>query len=68
MQLKKHAAVLLENSVSEAMASSDGRRIMVFRPTPSEFANFSAYIRKIEKQGAHKAGVAKARTRHLLLV
>ncbi|XP_025191836.1 lysine-specific demethylase 4C-like [Melanaphis sacchari] len=34
-------------------------RIMVFRPTWSEFQNFSSYIEFMESQGAHKAGVAK---------
>jgi len=34
-------------------------RIMVFRPTWSEFQNFSSYIELMESQGAHKAGVAK---------
>jgi len=33
--------------------------IMVFRPTWSEFKDFSNYIRLIESQGAHKAGVVK---------
>ena len=32
---------------------------MVFRPTLDEFKNFSAYIRKMEEMGAHRAGVAK---------
>lgn len=32
---------------------------MVFRPTWSEFQNFSSYIELMESQGAHKAGVAK---------
>ncbi|XP_031556170.1 lysine-specific demethylase 4C-like [Actinia tenebrosa] len=39
--------------------SCDGNKIMVFRPTRAEFANFSDYIRKMESQGAHRAGIAK---------
>lgn len=42
--------------------SCDGNKIMVFRPTRAEFANFSAYIRKMESQGAHRAGIAKVNT------
>lgn len=34
-------------------------QIMVFRPTWSEFQNFSSYIELMESQGAHQAGVAK---------
>jgi len=34
-------------------------RIMVFRPTMSEFENFSDYIAYMESQGAHRAGIAK---------
>jgi len=34
-------------------------RIMVFRPTWSEFQNFSSYIEMMESQGAHEAGLAK---------
>lgn len=41
------------------MASLEGNKIMVFRPTLDEFKNFSAYIRKMEEMGAHRAGVAK---------
>lgn len=41
------------------MASAEGNKIMVFRPTLSEFSNFPAYIRKMEEMGAHRAGVAK---------
>lgn len=41
------------------MASQEGSKIMVFRPTLEEFANFSIYIRKMEEMGAHRAGVAK---------
>lgn len=41
------------------MASGEGNKIMVFRPTLEEFADFSAYIRKMEEMGAHRAGVAK---------
>ncbi|XP_060872908.1 probable lysine-specific demethylase 4B [Metopolophium dirhodum] len=33
--------------------------IMVFKPTWSEFKNFSSYIELMESQGAHKAGVVK---------
>ena len=41
------------------MASGEGNKIMVFRPTLEEFVDFSAYIRKMEEMGAHRAGVAK---------
>ena len=41
------------------MASAEGNKIMVFRPTLAEFSNFPAYIRKMEEMGAHRAGVAK---------
>lgn len=41
------------------MASGEGNKIMVFRPTLSEFADFPGYIRKMEEMGAHRAGVAK---------
>lgn len=34
-------------------------KIMVFRPTMSEFQNFSEYIAHMESLGAHRAGVAK---------
>jgi len=36
-----------------------GTGIMVFRPTIEEFADFSAYIQKMEDCGAHKFGIAK---------
>ena len=42
-----------------AEMASDGSRIMVFRPTSEEFKDFAGYIRKMEAQGAHKAGIAK---------
>lgn len=41
------------------MASLEGNKIMVFRPTLDEFKDFSAYIQKMEEMGAHRAGVAK---------
>ncbi|XP_060856968.1 lysine-specific demethylase 4A-like isoform X2 [Metopolophium dirhodum] len=34
-------------------------KIMVFRPTWAEFKNFSSYIELMEKEGAHRAGLAK---------
>lgn len=34
-------------------------RIMVFRPTWEQFADFPAYIEYMESKGAHKAGLAK---------
>ncbi|KAG9511093.1 putative lysine-specific demethylase 4B, partial [Fragariocoptes setiger] len=36
-----------------------GPEIKVFRPTMEEMKDFSAYIRKIESCGAHRAGLAK---------
>lgn len=43
------------------MASKNHKapKIMVFRPSWSEFQNFSEYISYMESQGAHKAGIAK---------
>lgn len=41
------------------MGSKQSPRIMVFRPSWSEFQNFSDYIEYMERQGAHKAGIAK---------
>ncbi|XP_060857752.1 lysine-specific demethylase 4A-like [Metopolophium dirhodum] len=40
-------------------SDKDTYRIMVFRPTWREFQNFSSYIELMEKQGAHRAGLAK---------
>ena len=51
--------MLNRNVEATNMASQDGSKIMVFRPTLEEFANFSVYIRKMEEMGAHRAGVAK---------
>lgn len=34
-------------------------RIQVFRPSMEEMKDFEGYINKIEKSGAHKAGLAK---------
>lgn len=34
-------------------------RIMVFRPTFEQFADFPSYIEYMESMGAHKAGLAK---------
>lgn len=34
-------------------------KIMVFRPTTEEFADFPKYVAYMESQGAHKAGIAK---------
>ncbi|XP_014206519.1 lysine-specific demethylase 4C isoform X2 [Copidosoma floridanum] len=34
-------------------------KIMVFRPTMEEFLDMSKYVKYMESQGAHKAGVAK---------
>lgn len=36
-------------------------RIMVFRPTWEQFADFPAYIEYMESKGAHRAGLAKVR-------
>ncbi|XP_016659770.1 lysine-specific demethylase 4C-like [Acyrthosiphon pisum] len=38
---------------------NDRLRIMVFRPTWTEFQDFSSYIEMMEKKGAHRAGLAK---------
>ena len=51
--------MLNRNVGATNMASQEGSKIMVFRPTLEEFANFSIYIRKMEEMGAHRAGVAK---------
>ncbi|XP_001944412.2 probable lysine-specific demethylase 4B [Acyrthosiphon pisum] len=40
-------------------AAKDSNRIMVFRPTWTEFQNFSNYVEVMEKKGAHRAGLAK---------
>ena len=46
------------------MESSSGesrgvQKIMTFHPTMEEFQDFQGYIKYIESQGAHKAGIAK---------
>ena len=45
------------------MESSSGGsnipKIMTFRPTMEEFADFTKYIEYMESQGAHKSGLAK---------
>ena len=52
------------------MESSSGghsmQKIMVFRPTWSEFKNFKKYVDYIESQGAHKAGLAKVRCNFMI--
>ncbi|XP_060860643.1 lysine-specific demethylase 4A-like [Metopolophium dirhodum] len=40
-------------------SDKDTYEIMVFRPTLTEFKNFSSYIERMEKHGAHRAGLAK---------
>lgn len=40
-------------------SSDDTPKIPVFKPTLEEMKDFSAYISKMESQGAHKAGLAK---------
>jgi len=55
------------SKMSSSSSSSSGSscshnnppKIMVFRPTAEEFANFPKYIEYMESQGAHKAGIAK---------
>ena len=49
----------MSRRAKKKMASAEGNKIMVFRPTLAEFSNFPAYIRKMEEMGAHRAGVAK---------
>lgn len=46
----------------------DQPKIMVFRPTWEEFKDFTSYIKYIESQGAHKAGLAKVRISLWLLI
>jgi jumonji domain-containing protein 2 len=45
------------------MESSSGGsnipKIMTFRPTMEEFKDFTGYVKYMESQGAHKAGLAK---------
>ena len=45
------------------MESSSGGtnipQIMTFHPTMEEFKDFSKYVKHMEEQGAHKAGLAK---------
>ena len=45
------------------MESSSGGhnipKIMVFTPSMEEFRDFNKYIKYMESQGAHKAGLAK---------
>jgi len=38
---------------------STEQNIMVFRPTWAEFKNFNKFVKYMESQGAHKAGIAK---------
>lgn len=57
--------MLNRNVEATNMASQDGSKIMVFRPTLEEFANFSVYIRKMEEMGAHRAGVAKVSSENI---
>lgn len=46
----------LNNAV---VTMSTDHKIMVFRPTYEEFQDFPKYIKYMESQGAHKAGIAK---------
>lgn len=43
----------------EGLGANIDCKIMVFRPSLEEFSNFSQYVKYMESQGAHKAGVAK---------
>ena len=51
------------SSDSDSDSSSDGPnaegRIITFRPTKEEFANFDQYIKSLENKGAARAGAAK---------
>lgn len=50
----------LRNCIDMASAGEDAAsRIMVFRPTLTEFRDFSGYITHMEEKGAHKYGIAK---------
>lgn len=44
-------------------AKNPSCKIMTFRPTMEEFKDFAKYIVYMESQGAHRAGLAKVRTR-----
>lgn len=46
-------------------AKNPSCKIMTFRPTVEEFKDFAKYIVYMESQGAHRAGLAKVRTRSL---
>lgn len=48
---------------SESETLNPSARIMTFYPTMEEFRNFSRYIAYIESQGAHRAGLAKVRSK-----
>lgn len=40
---------------------------MVFRPTWEEFKDFDKYVLSMEKQGAHKAGLAKVNMKYIYI-
>ncbi|NAV92010.1 hypothetical protein FGF77_23635, partial [Salmonella sp. gx-f7] len=47
-----------------ASANNPSCKIMTFHPTMEEFKDFAKYIVYMESQGAHRAGLAKVRTKY----
>lgn len=50
---------LLQKIMESSSGGNNIPKIMVFRPTIEEFKDFSEYVKYMESQGAHKAGLAK---------
>lgn len=50
-------------------AKNPSCKIMTFRPTMEEFKDFAKYIVYMESQGAHRAGLAKVRSKpqHIMM-